>query len=67
MKCCEGGGRDTAVQSPPVRGALIEIYPVEKFVERQGSPPVRGALIEIAILRQRRKQREVAPREGGVD
>ena len=58
----------TKLQSPPSRGAWIEIHcSPKKSCWTWKSPPSRGAWIEITPLPQRNVTRIVAPLAGGVD
>ena len=62
---CQRGQHGT--ESPPVRGAWIEIPAPSGGPLWPLSPPVRGAWIEIGLLNAYERRCWVAPREGGVD
>ena len=54
-------------ESPPARGAWIEILLGWLAHIKTASPPARGAWIEIAPLNNVNAGANVAPRTGGVD
>ena len=54
-------------QSPPARGAWIEIPILESLGDVEWSPPARGAWIEISSRFPTSMDSMVAPRTGGVD
>ena len=54
-------------ESPPARGAWIEIAVVAFSYAMSLSPPARGAWIEIGAIILYSSSRYVAPRTGGVD
>ena len=56
------------VESPPSRGAWIEICLCKSATDKISlSPPSRGAWIEILILSTIKFSEKVAPLAGGVD
>ena len=55
------------VESPPSRGAWIEIMVASRSTLRSASPPSRGAWIEILVVVGRVSRSAVAPLAGGVD
>ena len=63
-------GRRNAIsraESPPSRGAWIEIHLSQSDEEDPASPPSRGAWIEIRTEVNQVRIKEVAPLAGGVD
>ena len=67
LKYREDTDTPTPSQSPPSRGAWIEIDMV-LFVKRTAqSPPSRGAWIEIDMVCSVSFRKDVAPLAGGVD
>mgnify|MGYP007034079836 CR=1 FL=1 len=67
MKFHHSLGKFRRAQSPPARGAWIEIHLKWKDRLKIESPPARGAWIEICTAWVQETKEEVAPREGGVD
>ena len=61
-------GKGFAVsESPPTRGAWIEIKSDRHMHNKSESPPTRGAWIEIKVASKASKALTVAPHTGGVD
>ena len=54
-------------QSPPSRGAWIEMADCQKLTVSVSSPPSRGAWIEIVLRVASMEWIKVAPLAGGVD
>ena len=52
-------------ESPPARGAWIEIRPDVRRVEKRASPPARGAWIEITWCPTARRVGDCRPPHGG--
>ena len=67
MKCREYLELDARVQSPPARGAWIEIFSALQTGQSTTSPPARGAWIEMLVYDDIPPVHLVAPRTGGVD
>ena len=59
--------RSFTIESPPSRGAWIEIYRGYYYRLRDPSPPSRGAWIEISCCCNTMISSAVAPLAGGVD
>ena len=67
MKYCDTDSVKYIGESPPSRGAWIEINLGVKFGLDFASPPSRGAWIEIPFKAVDRVDHQVAPLAGGVD
>ena len=56
-----------AFESPPSRGAWIEIFLIYNMCILEVVAPLAGAWIEIQLLRENSMYKNVAPLAGGVD
>ena len=66
MKFRSVGHQFILCQSPPTRGAWVEIFADYEAHNYPASPPTRGAWVEIFCQRRQRRCCWVAPHTGGV-